>query len=573
MFALTGNDPGRLGQYRLLASLGEGGMGHVYLAAGEGRQLLAVKRVLPHLARDDGFRRRFALEVETARQVESPHTVRLIDADTEAEQPWLASEFIPGPTLIQHIEENGPLPEPLVRRLGVDLAAALSAIHGAGLVHRDIKPSNVILTSTGAKLLDFGISRAVDYSTSVALTQTGGVVGSPGYMSPEQARSNPLTERSDVFSLGCLLAVAATGRAPFDGPSIPQILFKVVYEQADLDALPKALRDTVSRCLAKDPEDRPTAEELTGLLAGPETEPGPVPASVAAFIDRQYAEVNAFASTVTQQPTLVDEGPTHVLQYQGVQPGMGGPVPSSPNWPAPSRPVPSQPGGAHPGGVVPGGSVPPPRRISRPVLIAGGAAAALLLAVSIGFVLSSGEDDDPSFSGGYWADGTDRGDGEGSASGDSGGSALSIPTGEELCEIFDADGFVAALGSDWEIDEVQEDDGTCRASATSSAGLGSATISMSVSPTPEDSWLLCPFTGCDYAPDAALVPNSESTARPWDMAGIVDNTMPEMIWYQDGTAGLVRASVMGADVDSGDEAFQAFLLEQGIALYDLASEG
>lgn len=555
MFALTGNDPGRLGRYRLLASLGEGGMGHVYLAAGEGRQLLAVKRVLPHLARDDGFRRRFALEVETARRVESPHTVRLIDADTEAEQPWLASEFIPGPTLIQHIEENGPLPEPLVRRLGVDLAAALSAIHGAGLVHRDLKPSNVILTSTGAKLLDFGISRAVDYSTSVALTQTGGVVGSPGYMSPEQARSNPLTERSDVFSLGCLLAVAATGRAPFDGPSIPQILFKVVYEQADLDALPDTLRDTVSRCLAKDPEDRPTAEELTGLLAGPEAEPGPIPASVAAFIDRQYAEVNAFAGTVAQQPTLVDEGPTHVLQYQGVQPGTGGPVPPRPGGPIPPNPV---------------GSAPPPRRIGKPVLIAGAAAAALLLAVPIGFVLFSGEDDDPSFSGGYWADG---GDGESSDSGDSGGSTLSIPTGEEVCEVFDADGFVAALGPDWEINEVREDDGTCRASARSSAGLGSATISMSVSPTPEDSWLLCPFTGCDYAPDAALVPDSESTARPWDMAGIVDNAMPEMIWYQDGTAGLVRASAMGADVDSGDEAFLAFLLEQGIALYDLASEG
>ncbi|WP_051049781.1 serine/threonine-protein kinase [Nocardiopsis ganjiahuensis] len=557
MFALTDNDPGRLGQYRLLASLGEGGMGHVYLAAGQGRQLLAVKRVLPHLARYDGFRRRFALEVETASRVESPHTVRLIDADTEAEQPWLASEFIPGPTLIQHIEENGPLPEPLVRRLGADLAAALSAIHGAGLVHRDLKPSNVILTSTGAKLLDFGISRAIDYSTSVALTQTGGVVGSPGYMSPEQARSNPLTERSDVFSLGCLLAVAATGRAPFDGPSIPQVLFKVVYEQADLDALPGALRDTVGRCLAKEPEDRPTVEELTGLLAGPETAPGSVPASVAAFIDRQYAEVNAFASTVPQQPTLVDEGPTHVLSDQGLPPNAGGPVPPRS-----------------------GGPVPPPRRISKPVLIAGVAVAALLLAVPIGFALSSGEDspsgenDDPSFSGGSWADGGEGDDSEQSGESEQSGSALSVPTGEELCEIFDADGFVAALGSEWEINEVQEeDDGACRASARSSAGLGSATISMSVSPTPEDSWLLCPFTGCDYAPDAALVPNSESTARPWDMAGIVDNTMPEMIWYQDGTAGVVRASAMGSDVDAGDEAFQAFLLEQGIALYDLASEG
>ncbi|MEV2277780.1 serine/threonine-protein kinase [Nocardiopsis sp. NPDC049922] len=530
MFALTDKDPRRVGPYRLFASLGEGGMGHVYLAIGPDGQRLAVKRVLPHLAKDAGFRQRFALEVATARRVESPHTVRLVDADTDAEQPWLVSEFIPGPTLIQYIQDNGPLPEKFVRRLGIDLAAALTAIHGAGLVHRDLKPSNVILTPTGAKLLDFGISRAIDYSTSVALTQTGGVVGSPGYMSPEQAQSKPLTERSDIFGLGCLLAAAATGRTPFDGPSIPQVLYKVVYEQPDLDALPDSLRVPVSRCLAKNPADRPTLEALTELLTGLETVAGSPPASVTSFVERQRIEVNAFIDTVDQQATLVDEGPTHVLP-----PTLGDPVP-------------------------------PRYRFGKPVLTAAAAAAAMLLAIPLWIALSSnddpptGENDDRSPT-----SQVDENDAEPAA------PTLSVPTAAALCEVLDAEGLAAAFGPEWEVTEIREDDAACRASVRDSTSPAYATLSISVTPSDLDSWLFCPFTECDYDYDSELIPNGESTARPWEMGGVIDGTIGlEMIWYQDGLAGVVRAAAPGSS-DRSMDVLPDFLLDQGIALYDLAN--
>ncbi|WP_306371542.1 serine/threonine-protein kinase [Nocardiopsis sp. CC223A] len=564
MFALSDNDPGRLGRYRLLASLGEGGMGHVYLAAGPGRQLLAVKRVLPHLARDAGFRQRFALEVESARRVESPHTVRLIDADTEAEQPWLASEFIPGPTLMEHIEQDGPLPEPLVRGLGADLAAALAAIHGAGLVHRDLKPSNVILTFTGAKLLDFGISRAIDYSTSVALTQTGGVVGSPGYMSPEQAQSHPLTERSDVFSLGCLLAVAATGRAPFDAPSIPQVLYKVVYEQPDLGAVPESLRDTVGRCLAKDPQDRPSAEELAGLLTGTGAVPQQTLASVAAFIHRQHAEVNAFASAVAQQPTLVDEAPTEVRPQQTPQqtPQLG------PDGPVPGGPVQSGPGGAQPGGTVP-----PQRRVGKPALIAGAAAAALLLAVPIGYAFSSSSDapnggnDDPASA--------SQTDGGGSEPEDPEAPTLSLPPSMELCNIFDPEDLIDLLGSEWTVRGLEESEERYSRCSISLDGpsISSVTLSISVLHTEADRGSICVFIDdCDYTYGSEPIPNGESTARPWEVGGLVESIFgPEMVWYEDGVSGSVLVGFIAFD-DYSEEDLHAFLLERGIELYDLASE-
>ncbi|WP_051065515.1 serine/threonine-protein kinase [Nocardiopsis potens] len=536
MFALTDGDPRGIGPYRLFASLGAGGMGHVYLAAGADRRHLAVKRVLPNLARDAGFRQRFALEVAAARRVESPHTVRLVDADTGAEQPWLASEFIPGPTLIQHIEENGPLPEHFVRRLGADLAAALAAIHGAGLVHRDLKPSNVILTSTGAKLLDFGISRAIDHSTSAALTQTGGVVGSPGYMSPEQAQSDPLTERSDIFSLGCLLAVAATGRTPFDGPSIPQILYKIVYERPDLDALPDSLRDPVGRCLAKNPADRPAPEELTALFAGPGIAAGP-PASVASFIERQHGEVNALIDAANRQATLVDDGPTHVLP------------------PAPGRPAPRR------------------KRFGAPVLAAAAAAAALLLIIPL-WIFFSAEEDPPTGEGG----GSSASEAGGGSQAEEGGAGageptLSAPSAAELCEALDAEGFAAAFGPEWEVEEVREEDGSCKATVRDGANpLAFSNISVYVGGADLDSWLFCPFTDCDYG-GSELIPGGESTARPWDGGGVVDGTLGlEMIWYKDDLYGLVRATEMGTG-DAETEALPDFLTEQGIALYDLAAGG
>ncbi|THV26422.1 serine/threonine-protein kinase [Glycomyces paridis] len=521
MFALTANDPRQIGPYRVVASLGEGGMGHVYLTGSPDGRWLAVKRVLPHLAHDAGFRSRFALEVETARRVASPHTVRLVDADTGAEQPWLASEFIPGPTLVQHVEAHGPLAEAHVRRLGVDLAAALTAIHGAGLVHRDLKPSNVILTSTGSKLLDFGISRAIDYSTSVALTQTGGVVGSPGYMSPEQAQSNPLTERSDIFSLGCLLAMAATGRVPFEGPSIPQVLFKVVYEEPDLSSVPEALRGPIGACLAKDPADRPTLTELTEILSGTGEVASEAPEPVVSFIEHQRQQAAAFTGPA---PTMVDQGPTYVF---------------------PPVPVRSKP------------------RLSRPVIAVLAAVAALLVIVPLWIVLSSGDDPPPSGDGDFADSGSD-GD-ESSAS----ESSLSIPSSAELCELLDPESFATALGTAWEFEDIQEDDDACRATVRDSESIAYSSLSIWVVGTTADSWAFCPFTDCDYDYNGVLV-GSESTERPWEMGGVVE-TGPrmEMIWYQEGLSGTVSATTMGADDEAASD-LPDLLHELGVALYDLA---
>lgn len=308
MEALTDHDPREVGRYRILALLGEGGMGRVYLALGPDGQRVALKRILPQFSRDPAFRQRFAREVAAAQRVSGPHLVRVVDADPTAADPWSATAFVPGPTLSQAVEAHGALPEPQVRRLGADLATALNGIHGAELIHRDVKPSNILISAAGAQLLDFGVSRAMDGSTSMALTQTGGLIGSPGFMSPEQAESRDLTEKSDVFSLGCVLAMAASGRAPFDGPSIPQILYKVVHAEPDLAGVPAPLRDTVARCLAKAPEDRPSPLELRRLLEhGGETATGPL-AVVETHIAGQEAEIAALLNA--PRPTLVDHGPT-----------------------------------------------------------------------------------------------------------------------------------------------------------------------------------------------------------------------------------------------------------------------
>lgn len=520
MEALSDHDPHLIGPYRPLASLGQGGMGRVYLAAGPDGQLIAVKHVLLHLAHDTGFRQRFALEVDTARRISSPHTVRLLDADTGAPQPWLATEFLPGPTLVEYLDAQGPLPEPQVRRLGLDLTAALSAIHGAGLVHRDLKPSNVIMTATGSKLLDYGISRAIDYSTSVALTQTGGVVGSPGYMSPEQAQSKPLTEQSDVFSLGCLLAVAATGRVPFEGPSVPQVLFKVVYEEPDLAGLPESLRAAVTRCLAKDPAERPTPAELTELLGQGEVAPD-VPPAITSYIEYQHSRISAL--TTPPAATTVYQGPTFVLP--------------------------------------PGPPAPPRRRPGKAVLAAAAAAVALVVFVPMWIVF--GPDGDEPTERGSETDGTGTGEGESS-------SSLAVPSASALCDLLDPEAFADTFGSQWQVQDVEQDDNACRASVSDPETLAVSSISIAVVGTTADSWALCPFTDCDYDYDGVLV-GAESTDRPWEMGGVVETgSALEMIWYEDGMAGTVRAMTMGAD-DESTTTLPDLLLAMGIALYDLSA--
>ncbi|MFJ3792401.1 protein kinase [Kitasatospora sp. NPDC090091] len=267
MQPLAADDPRQVGEYRLLRQLGAGGMGRVYLGRTQGGRTVAVKVVRPDLAGDTEFRARFRQEVAAARRVGGAWTAPVLDADTESGHPWVATGYVAGPALAAAVQEFGPLPEPAVRTLGVGLAEALAHVHGLGLVHRDVKPSNVLLTLDGPRLIDFGIARALDATT--ALTQSGFVVGSPGFMSPEQAHGRPAGPPGDVFSLGAVLAYAATGTMPFGSRvSAAVLLYRVLHEEPDLSGLEGPLLSVVRDCLAKDPAARPTPDRLRELLDG-----------------------------------------------------------------------------------------------------------------------------------------------------------------------------------------------------------------------------------------------------------------------------------------------------------------
>ncbi|MER0244446.1 serine/threonine-protein kinase, partial [Streptomyces sp. HSW2009] len=269
MYPLEPDDPRGIGAYRLLRRLGAGGMGRVYLGRSAGGRTVAVKLVHPHFASDTQFRARFRREVAAARQVGGAWTAPVLDADPDAPVPWVATGYVAGPSLTQAVEEFGPLPESCVRALGASLAEALVAVHGLGLVHRDVKPSNVLLALDGPRLIDFGIARAIEGTAS--LTSTGVSIGSPGYMSPEQILGRGATAAADVFSLGAVLAYAATGRPPFPGDSSAALLYKVVHEGPELaDRLTGELRRIVVDCLAKEPEERPAPAELARRLAAGE---------------------------------------------------------------------------------------------------------------------------------------------------------------------------------------------------------------------------------------------------------------------------------------------------------------
>ncbi|MEV7869563.1 serine/threonine-protein kinase [Streptomyces sp. NPDC088124] len=270
MQPLDTGDPSEIGPYRLLGRLGAGGMGRVFLGRSAGGRTVAVKAVHPHFATDDEFRARFRREVKAARLFGTgPGGPRwsapVLDADPEAAVPWVVTGYVAGPSLTQAVAGHGALPESSVRALGAGLAEALTAVHALDLVHRDVKPSNVLLALDGPRLIDFGIARATDGTSS--LTSTGVSVGSPGYMSPEQILGRKITGAADVFSLGAVLAFAATGTSPFPGDSSASLLYKVVHEEPELDDLRGDLRDLVVRCLDKDPAGRPTPAEIGRLLA------------------------------------------------------------------------------------------------------------------------------------------------------------------------------------------------------------------------------------------------------------------------------------------------------------------
>ncbi len=265
MRPLDMDEPTVVGPYRLLGRLGSGGMGRVYLGRSAGGRTVAVKIVHPHFALDEEFRARFRREVDAARRVGGAWTAPVLDADPDARVPWVATAYAAGPSLTAAVTELGPLPEHTVRTLGAGLAEALTAVHGLGLVHRDVKPSNVLLTLDGPLLIDFGIARATEGTAS--LTSTGVSIGSPGYMSPEQILGKGVTGAADVFSLGAVLAYAATGAPPFPGDSSAALLYRVVHEPPELDGLTGDLREVTEACLDKDPSARPSPADITGRLA------------------------------------------------------------------------------------------------------------------------------------------------------------------------------------------------------------------------------------------------------------------------------------------------------------------
>ncbi|MFJ3927682.1 MFS transporter [Streptomyces sp. NPDC090022] len=370
MDQLIAADPTRIGPYRLIARLGEGGMGLVYLGRSEGGRTVAVKVVKAEHAGHPEFRRRFAREVAAARRVGGDWTAAVLDADPEAAVPWVATQYIPGPDLRTVVAEDfGPLPEHSVHTLANRLADALRAVHEAGLIHRDLKPSNVLITVDGPRVIDFGIARAMDSLAGDSLhTRTGMLIGSPGFMSPEQVRGLELTPASDVFCLGAVLVYASTGRLLFGAADsgLNAHLFRVAEEEPDLTGVPQSLAVLARACLEKDPADRPTPREVAARTAvdrAGEWLPGTVLAQLgrraARLLDwAPEASTAAAPSTgeaAAQQPD--PRLPSVPHPYQPVSP----PPSYAPTAPAAAQFVPAQ-GFGPPPAALPDPTAPHPRR-------------------------------------------------------------------------------------------------------------------------------------------------------------------------------------------------------------------
>jgi serine/threonine kinase PknH len=350
MKPLAADDPRVIGEYRLRAQLGAGGMGRVYLGLSPAGRAVAIKVVHPDLASDADFLRRFGQEVAAARAVSGIYTAPVVASGLNERPPWLATAFVPGPPLDQVVGENGPLPEQALRPLLAGLVEALQAIHACGVVHRDLKPANVLLATDGPRVIDFGIARAAD---GTSLTAAGVVFGTPGFMSPEQAEGRAAGPASDVFALGCVVAYAAAGMGPFGTGTAAAILYRVVHADPVLDGVPPRLRQVIAACLAKDPAARPSLRALSGMIAGGTDTTGPSavafwPSSVARLIGAHQARLEeqtrsrpaegfSWATTTHRPTTPSDPG-------RNPPPGSRSPGPESPG-PAPRWRY-SGPGGA-----------------------------------------------------------------------------------------------------------------------------------------------------------------------------------------------------------------------------------
>ncbi|HTU76539.1 MAG TPA: serine/threonine-protein kinase [Trebonia sp.] len=265
MEPLQPGDPSQVGSYRLLKRLGEGGMGRVYLGITPGGRLVAVKVIRGDVTADPDYRRRLAREVQAAQTVGGFHTAHVVDANADADPPWMVTAFIAGPSLQAAVLDNGPLTMAAAMALGAALAEGLAAIHSCGLLHRDLKPGNIIMAADGPRIIDFGIARPLGAST---LTGRDVLVGTYAYMSPEQYRGDQLSPASDVFALGCVLAFAATGHAPFEAETTYQIMYSVLEAEPALGEIgPGPFRNVVEQCLVKDHQRRPALPDVLAELS------------------------------------------------------------------------------------------------------------------------------------------------------------------------------------------------------------------------------------------------------------------------------------------------------------------
>jgi serine/threonine protein kinase len=348
---LLADDPREIGGYRIVARLGAGGMGCVYLGVTQSGRRLAIKVVRPEFADDQEFRRRFQQEVAAAQRVQNLYTAPVIDADLMGRVPWLATAHVPGPSLAEVVHEEGPLPLGSVQILAAGVAEALQAIHKAGVIHRDLKPSNVLLAADGPRVIDFGIARAAD---ATPLTRTGGSVGTPQFMAPEQALGKPSTPALDVFAFGSLVFFAATGRSPFgEGPSAA-VLYRIVQGEPDLSGCPPQLTPLVAACLEKEPSHRPPLNEILNNLTAPTS-------STAG--DWLPPAVTQRLPSYEALPTTPQVAPVQQPQYY---------------HPAPAYAAPPAPAGKS--------------RVNRSFLLGAGLSAAVLLAAA-GVVLALNESD------------------------------------------------------------------------------------------------------------------------------------------------------------------------------------
>lgn len=355
MMRLRREDPRVVGSFRLHRRLGAGGMGVVYLGSDKKGQRVALKVIRPDLAEDQEFRSRFAREVSAARRIRGGCTARLVAADLEAERPWFATQYVPGPSLHDKVADEGPLHAAEAAAVGAALSEGLVAVHEAGVVHRDLKPSNILLSPKGPRIIDFGIAWATGAST---LTHVGTAVGSPGFLAPEQVRGAAVTPATDVFSLGATLAYASTGDSPFGHGSSEVMLYRVVHEEPALHGVPDALAPLVRACLAKDPEDRPSTlqlslrlKEIAAREAHGMADVRP-PSPRAAEADRptgRLAETYPEPQRAQRRPQSAPGAPVrgNAPSRGGSGPRSGGGVPSRPNG---ARPTPAPRGnGTRPG--------------------------------------------------------------------------------------------------------------------------------------------------------------------------------------------------------------------------------